>query len=33
VVAKPFELGEIEEFLAAAVRRDGDGHAYEGTAG
>ena len=28
VVAKPFELGEIEEFLAAAVRRNGDGHAY-----
>ncbi len=25
VVSKPFELGEIEEFLAAAVRRDGDG--------
>jgi DNA-binding response OmpR family regulator len=33
VVAKPFELGEIEAFLAAAVRRDGDGHAYGGTAG
>jgi DNA-binding response OmpR family regulator len=33
VVAKPFELGEIEEFLAAAVRRNGDGHAYGGTAG
>jgi DNA-binding response OmpR family regulator len=33
VVAKPFELGEIEEFLAAAARRDGDGHAYGGTAG
>ena len=28
VVAKPFELGEIEEFLAAAVRRNGGGHAY-----
>ena len=28
VVAKPFELGEIEEFLAAAVGRNGDGHAY-----
>ena len=28
VVAKPFELGEIEEVLAAAVRRNGDGHAY-----
>lgn len=28
VVAKPFELGEIEDFLAAAVRRNGDGHAY-----
>lgn len=33
VVAKPFELGEIEAFLAAAARRDGDGHAYGGTAG
>ena len=28
VVAKPFELGEIEAFLAAAVPRNGDGHAY-----
>ena len=28
VVSKPFELGEIEEVLAAAVRRNGDGHAY-----
>lgn len=33
VVSKPFELGEIEEFLAAALRRDGDGHAYGGSAG
>jgi DNA-binding response OmpR family regulator len=32
VVAKPFELGEIEEFLAAAAR-GGDGHAYRETAG
>lgn len=31
VVAKPFDLMEIEKFLAAAVRRDG-GQAYEGTA-
>ena len=28
VVAKPFELGEIEEFLEAAARHNGDGHAY-----
>lgn len=28
VLSKPFDLGEIEEFLAAAVRRDGDGNAY-----
>jgi DNA-binding response OmpR family regulator len=33
VVTKPFELGQIEEFLAAAVRPDGDGHAHGGTAG
>lgn len=31
VVSKPFDLIEIQEFLAAAVRRDG-GQAYEGTA-
>jgi DNA-binding response OmpR family regulator len=31
VVSKPFDLIEIEEFLAAAVGRDG-GQAYEGTA-
>lgn len=30
VVSKPFELGEIEEFLAAAKRGDGHGHAYGG---
>ena len=33
VVSKPFELGEIEEFLAAAVRRDGGSHAYGRAAG
>jgi chemosensory pili system protein ChpA (sensor histidine kinase/response regulator) len=33
VVAKPFELDEIEEFLAAAARGGGDGHAYGETAG
>lgn len=33
VVSKPFELGEIEEFLAAAVRNDGGGHAYGRAAG
>ena len=33
VVSKPFGLGEIEEVLAAAVRRDGDGQAYGGPAG
>ena len=33
VVSKPFELDEIEEFLAAAARRNGDGHAYGGNAG
>lgn len=31
VVSKPFELIEIQEFLAAAVRGDGE-QAYEGTA-
>lgn len=35
VVSKPFELGDIEEFLAAAMRRDGDGdgQAYGRSAG
>ncbi len=33
VISKPFALGEIEEFLAAAVRRKGNGHAYGRPAG
>jgi len=33
VVAKPFELNEIEAFLAAALRRDGSWQAYGATAG
>ena len=33
VLSKPFELAEIEEFLEAAMRADGDGHAHGGSAG
>ena len=33
VISKPFALVEIEELLAAAVRRQGNGRAYGGTAG
>jgi len=33
VVSKPFELGEIEELLAAAVGRDGNGDANGRSAG
>lgn len=35
VVAKPFEIGEIEEFLADAARRNGNrnGHPHRGSAG
>jgi DNA-binding response OmpR family regulator len=32
VLSKPFDLGEVEEFLAAAAR-GGGGRAYEGAAG
>ena len=34
VLSKPFDLGEVEEFLAAAARGNGGGRAYRGaTAG
>jgi DNA-binding response OmpR family regulator len=33
VVSKPFDLGEIEEFLAAAARRGGNGQAFREAAG
>jgi chemosensory pili system protein ChpA (sensor histidine kinase/response regulator) len=33
VVAKPFDLGEIEAFLADAARRNGNGDSYGGSAG
>ncbi|MGH9274123.1 MAG: response regulator [Acidimicrobiales bacterium] len=33
VVAKPFEVDEIEAFLAAAAPQNGNGHAYRGSAG
>jgi DNA-binding response OmpR family regulator len=33
VLAKPFDLGEIEAFLADAARRDGNGHSYRRSAG
>ena len=33
VVAKPFEVGEIEAFLASAASPNGNGNAYGGSAG
>jgi two-component system phosphate regulon response regulator PhoB len=33
VLPKPFELGEVEEFLAAAERWHGNGRTYHGAAG
>ncbi len=33
VLCKPFDLGEIEEFLAAAARGGGNGRAYQEAAG
>lgn len=33
VVAKPFEVGDIEAFLAGAAPQNGNGHAHGGSAG
>lgn len=33
ILSKPFELGEVEEFLAAAERWHGGGRTYDGAAG